>query len=524
MLLEAGGDPTILSRVPLLAPLVQFTRSDWKYFTEPEENTCRGYFENRCRVVRGKALGGTSQANYMIYSRGHPKDYNRWAEMGNDGWSYEEVLKYFIKSERSNMRRDINPKFHGTDGLQDTTFAPWKPTPLIEAYLESWKSLGYKKVDYNSDVQIGYSEMQTFTKNGERADTVTEFLAPFRNRTNLVVLKNSFVTKILIDENKKAYGVEYVRRGKNYKATASKEVILSAGSINSPQLLMLSGIGLQGELSKFGIPLVANLSVGRNYQEHVIYPGFIFKHKSLKSEILLNPLYFVQWLLTRTGPFTTSGGIPALAFTNTTDPNSDYPDAEYPLIMLSLPHAFFLVYPKPRYLLYFLKHALAPSFTLLLTPMKPKSRGYVKLRSNNPFDAPLITGNYLNHPDDMNTIVKMMQFAVKIMETESMKKIGVSIVKEKFPDCTEYEYGTHEYFVCAARYTATNYYHPCGTNKMGPKSDSEAVVDPKLQVYGVKNLRVADASIIPLLPNAHTHAVALMIGEKASDFIKEKWL
>lgn len=523
LLLEAGGDPTIMSRVPLIAPLLQFTQNDWKYFTEPEENTCRGYFENRCRVVRGKALGGSSQVNYMIYSRGHPRDYDGWARLGNDGWSFQEVLKYFIKSEGTVMKRDIDPEFHGRKGLQTTSFAQWTPNAVIKAFLKSWELLGFKKVDYNSDVQIGYSEMQTITKNGERADVVTEFLEPFRNRTNLVVLKNSHVTKILFGENKTAYGVEYVRRAKKYKATASKEVIVSAGAINSPQLLLLSGIGLAEDLKEFGIKQIANLSVGNNYHDHIIYPGAIYKHASLSS-LPLNPFEFFRWLFTRRGSWATSAGIPALAFTNVQNPGSDYPDAEYPIILFTLSQLFFLVYPKPIYLLYYIKHILSPSFTFLTTIMKPKSRGYVKLRSGDPFAQPLIKGNYLSHPDDMDTLVKMMEYSHKIVESEPMRRIGVQVVKEKLPDCTSYDYGTYEYFVCAARHTATNYYHPAGTCKMGPRNDSEAVVDPKLLVYGVKNLRVADASIIPFLPNCHTHAVALMIGEKASDLIKERWL
>lgn len=527
LLLEAGGNPTILTRVPLLAPLVQFTRNDWNYFTEPEEKVCNGFYKNRCPVVRGKALGGSSQANYMIYARGHPKDYDGWAELGNKGWSYEEVLKYFIKSERSHMEEDvarvIESKAHGKDGLQDTNYANWKPNPLIRAYLEAWKLLGFKEVDYNGHQQIGYSEMQTFTKNGERADVLTEFLKPFRNRTNLVVLKHSFVTKILIDGNKKAYGVEYTRRGKTYKARATKEVIVSAGSINTPKLLMLSGIGLKDELHQFGIPPIQNLSVGRNYHEHILYAGFIFKHKSLISSPL-NPLYFLQWLFTRSGSWTTSAGIPALGFTNTTDPNSDYPNAEIPIIMFSLAHVFFLIYPKPIYLLYFLKHALAPSFSILPTVMKPKSRGYVTLRSKDPFAHPIIKGNYLHHPDDLESLLEMMQMVLRLTDTEPMKKLGVKLVTEKYPGCKEHEYGTREYWVCAVKQTATNYYHPAGTCKMGPVGDSEAVVNPKLQVYGIENLRVADISIIPFLPNCHTHAVALMIGEKASDMIKEKWL
>lgn len=527
LLLEAGGNPTLLTRIPLLAPLVQFTRNNWMYFTEPEEKVCNGFYENRCPVVRGKALGGSSQANYVIYARGHRRDYDDWAELGNEGWSYEEVLKYFIKSERLHVEegvaRVIDDEAHGRNGLQDTGYANWQPNPLIKAFLEAWKVLGFKEIDYNSGQQIGYSEMQTFTKNGERADVLTEFLKPFRNRTNLVVLKHCFVTKILIDDNKTAYGVEYIKHGKSYKVKATKEVIVSAGSINSPKLLMLSGIGLKDELSQFGIPVVKNLSVGRNYHDHPLYPGFIFKHTSLKSSPL-NPLYFLQWLFTRTGSWTTSAGIPALGFTNTKDPNSDLPNAEIPIIMFSLAHVFFLVYPKPIYLLYFLKHALAPSFSFLPTVMRPKSRGYVTLRSRDPLAYPIIKGNYLHHPDDLETLLEMMQFVLNLTDTEPMKKIGVSLVTEKYPGCKEYEYGTREYWVCAVKHIGTNYYHPAGTCKMGPESDSEAVVNPKLQVYGIERLRVADTSIIPFLPNCHTNAVALMIGEKAADMIKEKWL
>lgn len=199
LLLEAGGTPTFLSRIPILASLTQYTRNNWNYFTEPQENACRGYLGNRCPVVRGKVLGGTSQLNYMIYSRGHPKDFDRWAEMGNEGWSYQEILKYFLKSERSHMKHNVIPKLHGKTGLQDTSFARWAPNRLIQAYMAAWKDFGYKQVDYNGVEQVGYSEIQTLTKNGERADALTEFLMPIRNRANLKILQNSFVLKILID-------------------------------------------------------------------------------------------------------------------------------------------------------------------------------------------------------------------------------------------------------------------------------------------------------------------------------------
>lgn len=458
----------------------------------------------------------------MIYSRGHPRDYDRWAEMGNEGWSYREVLKYFIKSERSNMKHNVDPKLHGTDGLQDTSFANWEPNRLTKAYLEAWNVLGYKQVDYNGFQQVGYSDMQTFTKNGERADVVTEFLISFHNRTNLKILKKSFATKILIDDNKKAYGIEYTHHKKKYIAIANKEIIISAGVINSPQLLMLSGIGLQEDLTEFGIPLIANLSVGRNLQEHPVYPGFIFKHKSLTSSPV-NPLYFLQWLFTRKGPWATSGGVPALAFMNTTDHKNEYPDTEYPFVLFSFGKSFIIEYPKLKYVFYFAKYALMPSFTILPSVMKPKSRGYVKLRSKDPFEHPIIVGNYFEHLDDLETMVSAIRYSLKIVESEPLKKLGVEVVKDKFPDCKEYEYNSHEYWVCAIRHVATSYYHPSGTCKMGQKTDSEAVVDPKLQVYGVENLRVVDTSIIPLLPNAHTHAVALMIAEKAYDMITEKW-
>lgn len=523
MLLEAAGDPVPLSRIPIAAAAMQFTRNNWNYFTEPQENACRGYIKNRCPVVRGKAFGGSSQVNYMIYSRGHPKDYDRWAEMGNEGWSYKEVLKYFMKSEKSHMKRNVEQQLHGTKGLQDTQFAQWEANPLVKEYLNAWKEMGYKEVDYNGHQQVGYSEMQTFTVNGERADVVLEFLKPIQNRTNLTILKKSFVTKILINDNKKAYGVEYVRRGKRFKATASKEVIISAGVINTPQLLMLSGIGLQDDLTQFGIPLIANLSVGKNLQEHVVYPGFIFKHKSLSSSPL-NPLYALQWFFTRKGPWTTSGGVPAVAFTNTTDPKNDYPDSEYPLVLFSFAKSIIIENPKLNYAWYFLKHFFTPSFTVLPAIMKPKSRGYIKLRSTNPFEHPAINPNYLKHPDDTETMIRMIKHILKVVESEPMRKLGVEVVREKLPDCKEYEYGSDEYWVCAVRHVATSYYHHSGSCKMGPKEDTEAVVDPKLQVYGVENLRVADTSIIPLLPNCHTHAVGLMIGEKASDMIKEKWI
>lgn len=260
LLIEAGGQESFIMDIPMLASFLQFTSANWKYRTKPSNTSCLGFRNSQCNYPRGKVMGGSSTINYMIYTRGHPKDYDNWAAAGNEGSSYREVMPYFLKSEDMaipGLAQDT--KHHSTGGYLTISHAPYR-TPLAEAFIESGLETGQNVVDYNTDTMIGFSFLQNTMKNGTRLSSSRAFLHPIRNRKNLHITKMSRATKIVIDpETKQAVSIQFIRRNKAYVIRARKEIIVSAGAINSPQLLMLSGIGPRQHLESLGIEVIQDL-------------------------------------------------------------------------------------------------------------------------------------------------------------------------------------------------------------------------------------------------------------------------
>lgn len=270
-----------------------------------------------CNWPKGRALGGTSVINYLLYQRGHKHDYDEWAELGNEGWDYNSVLPYFIKSERIGIDELKASKYRGTNGYLDVQHSPFR-TDLLTAFIETGSDMGYKENDPNGDSLIGFSQVQATMRNGKRCSAAKAYLAPIKDRPNLFISTKSRVTKILIDQsNKEAYAVEFVRNKIKYVVNATKEVILSAGTIASPQLLMLSGIGPKEDLEKFNITLVKDLRVGYNLQDHVGLSGLVFlvnKPITIVETHVQNPIDIFNYMVNGMGPFTSPGGAEGLAF------------------------------------------------------------------------------------------------------------------------------------------------------------------------------------------------------------------
>lgn len=342
------------------------------------------------------------------------------------------------------------------------------------------------------------------------------------------------VTKILIDPyTKVAFGVEFYRDGRRHTIRASKEVILSAGAVNSPKILMLSGIGPKHELHKHDIPVIQNLKVGTNLQDHIALGGLTFTINTQDS-IMLERVYSVgtltEYAMMGGGPLTVMGGVEGLAFVNTKYANAsdDFPDIEFHFVSGSthsdkgtqlkkvhgLTDEFYNTVFKP------IEGVDAWSvFPMLL---RPKSRGAIKLRSKNPFDLPVIYPNYFFDDFDMKTLIEGARIGVQLSQTPAFQSFGSKL--HEFPQCTRFKKLSDEYFECMIRLYSATIYHPVGTAKMGPSWDRDAVVDPQLRVYGIKGLRVIDASIMPNLVSGNTNAPVIMIGEKGSDLVKEFWL
>lgn len=376
--------------------------------------------------------------------------------------------------------------------------------------------MGLSEIDYNAKSGPGVVLLQATQEGGERVSTNRAFLSPVRNRRNLQVITGARVTKILINETSRtAIGVEYVLekdKSVTYKAFSAKEVILSAGAINSPQLLMLSGIGPKDTLEKLNINVHVDLKVGSNLQDHAGTTGvqYLFNN-SCEGDINRDNISYIH---TRRGPLSATGPLQVVAFTNSS--NATYPDIQYHIFPLVKPHS--PVVPGNNIMCYYDKIAF------LLTVLRPTSRGHVTLNNTDPFQQPLIFSNLLHTEEDVNITVEASKFVTRLRKTEAFRKVGTTLDTTPLAGCTDIKFGTDEYWRCTARHWVRTVFHPVGTCKMGPSTDPDAVVDATLKVHGVDKLRVADASIMPYIVSGNTNAPVIMIAEKCSDMIKRYWL
>ncbi|XP_022186318.2 glucose dehydrogenase [FAD, quinone] [Nilaparvata lugens] len=459
LLLEAGREENYLMDIPLVANMLQFSDANWKYKTIPSKNYCQGMVNHQCNIPRGKVMGGSSVLNYMIYTRGHRLDYDQWASAGNRGWGYDEVLHYFMKSEDMQIPGIMNDKEHHSRGGYLTITHPPFRTKLARAFVKAGVELGNDEVDYNGATQTGFSYLQVTMRNGSRWSTSRAFLHPISYRKNLHIKKRSQVTKILIDSNtKRAYGVEYIRNNRKYIVTARKEVILSAGAINSPQLLMVSGVGPAQHLKNLGINVIKDLPVGYNLQDHVALGGLTFlvnDTASLKIERILNdPNVLNNYIQYHQSWLSIPGGTEAIAFYDLQKPNDKdgHPDLELLFIAGTLTaeptlqknfgisdevmKAMFIGYEK------------RDGFMVFPMVMRPKSRGRVMLRDKNPLHSPLIDMGYFSNPEDLDILVGGVRKCQELVKTKAMKRLNAQILPTVIPGCSNIKYDSDEYWKC----------------------------------------------------------------------------
>ncbi|XP_075983703.1 glucose dehydrogenase [FAD, quinone]-like [Anticarsia gemmatalis] len=539
LLLEAGRPENFFTDVPGIAPFFQLTEYAWPYYMEPQPGVCLGMENQRCYWPRGKSVGGTSTINYMIYTRGRPEEWDRIEAAGNYGWSYREVLGYYMRSEHANLKGLEQSPYRGRNGEMNIEFVKFR-TPLLNAFLEAGRMLGTPTDDYNSPEQLAFGPVQTNIKFGRRLSAAKVFLRPNKRRTNLHVLPLATVTKVLIDKDTKtAFGVEYVRNRIRSSVRARREVILSAGPIASPQLLMLSGIGPKKHLKSHGIRVIQNLPVGRTLYDHITFPGLIFPLNV--TNVGLNEgrdgsiTNLLEWLQFGDNVVASPGGVEGIGYIKTpvSDPLDRIPDIELITLGGSLladggatsskavrrgmkittetfNAAFGSVDNKDAYSV----------FPMLL---HPRSVGYLELKDRNPFSHPRLYGNYLTHPLDVATFIASIRYIQALVATPAFQRFGATLHRAEYPSCRQLAFDSDEYWECAIRTLTATLHHQIATCRMGPVGDPLAVVDPELRVHGVNKLRVVDSSIIPRTVSAHTHAPAIMIGEKASDMIKATW-
>lgn len=472
--------------------------TDWRYRTQPDP----GIAGRSISWPRGRVLGGSSSINGLLYVRGQPQDFDGWAQLGCLGWSWEDVLPYFRRSE--SWRGANGTALRGREGplsVQDTRIS----RDVVDRWLDAAVQAGYKRTaDYNDYDQEGVGYFQLTMRGGRRCSSAVAYLNPARGRQNLKIFTNAQTERVLLEEGR-AVGVRAQINGQMADLRARCEVVLSAGAIGSPQILMLSGVGAGEELQPHGIDVRCELSgVGKNLQDHLqARPVYKTKLSSINTEInnpLKQAMIAAQYALTQRGPMTMAASL-GTGFLKT-DERLSTPDIQFHVQPFSAdspsegPHKF-------------------SAFTASVLQLRPESAGHLSLKSARMQDHPEIHPNYLATETDRKTIVKGIQVARKITQFEPLKS---QITEEYAPGreiAFEDEAGTLEW----AQKTAVTIYHPTGTCKMG--TDPDAVVDPRLRVHGVAGLRVADASIMPRITSGNTNAPAIMIGEKASDLILE---
>ena len=500
LLLEAGGwdrDPMI--HIPLgWGKILVELRHDWMYFCEPEANVGN----RRVECARGKIIGGSSSTNAMAYVRGNRGDYDRWATKGLHDWSYEKLLPYFRKTERW---EGGTSEWRGGDGPLNTQLCKYRDE-LIEAFSEASRTAGYPQTDdYNGAVQEGFGRLQMTIENGRRASTATAYLRPAMKRRNLQVITGALASRILIEAGR-ATGVEYRRGDATHVALAGREVLIASGVINSPQLLMLSGIGDKAELAAHGIGTVLDRpQVGKNLQDHVsvivMYrrklPGPFFR--MMRADRI--GLDFIKTYLTGRGfAADVPGGVVAFLKSDASRP---LPDVQ--ILFTAAPLAAWPYFPP-------FKQPFTDGFATRIVATQPQSRGSVKLASADPSAAPLIHQNFLSSPRDWESLRAGFRVARKLADQPVMQEF-IALEFLPGPKCqSDEEIDEH------IRKTSITVHHPAGTCRMGV--DADAVVDPQLRVRGINGLRVVDASVMPDLPCGNINAAVIMIAEKAADMIK----
>ena len=496
LLLEAGPvDHSPWIHLPIGYGKTMFHRTlNWGLQTEVEP----GMANRQIYWPRGRCLGGSSSINGLIYVRGQAADYDHWAALGNEGWGWKDVLPYFTRAEGNVRGKDA---FHGAEGPLRVSNIEARHE-LMEAIIAAGESLDIpRNDDFNGPTQEGIGYFQLTTHRGLRCSSATAYLRPVRNRKNLQILTDAQVTQLEFSQGR-ATGIRYRRHGQECRTAVTREIILAAGAVHSPQLLELSGIGNGDRLASLGIPLQHHLpGVGENLQDHLQVRLMYKVRKPITTNDDLRSLFGqtrigLQWLFKRSGPLAigiNQGGLFTKAL-----PESATPDVQFHFGTISADQAGAKPHPWS-------------GCTFSVCQLRPESRGNIHIRSNDPLAAPAIRPNYLEHESDCRTIVSGLKLGRKLARTDAL----TGLIGDEYRPGPDIE--TDDEWLAFARQYGATIFHPVGTCKMG--HDPDAVVDHRLRVHGLSGLRVADASIMPTLVSGNTNAPAIMIGEKAADLI-----
>ncbi|XP_075156915.1 glucose dehydrogenase [FAD, quinone]-like [Haematobia irritans] len=527
LVLEAGGDPPPESEIPILLFFVQHSNASYAYHTLANERSCKAWQNNQCHWPRGKAIGGSGAINAMLYVRGNRRDYDRWCAEGNEDWCYDQVLPYFQKSLQP-QGNTSHPKGHMTVNDFSSFYKH-----IVDLFLEGSHEMGIPKVDdFVEGNYIGYSQVKGTIQQGQRSSSGKGYLAKVKERSNLKVIKNAQVTKLNFNEKgDKVESVEFeLRKEHILKVNIGKEAILSAGAIDSPKILMLSGVGPKPILEPLHIPVKHHLPIGENLQDHVVAHIYIrIPASAVNPKTSLDQIY--EYIMHQRGPFSGIGSTSLTAFLKTNISNPEpYPDVEMHHITYPRGASLFLdLYlqnfeAKPEYKDFLLNQVenydLVDIYVLV---SHPKSRGSISLQSSSHKDEPLIDSGYFTEEDDIETVLRGIDYLQSLESTSAFVEKQAEIIHVPIEECDKFTFKSPEYWRCYIQYFSGTCFHQSGTVKMGALTDKTSCVDPYLKLKGVNNLRVVDASIMPYVTSGNTNAPTIMIAEKASDMIEDHW-
>ena len=529
LLLEAGQSEDFMTEIPSFNIYVQRGTQDWHFESTPQKYSFGAVSDRQLPIPRGRVLGGSSTLNYMIWARGNRQDYDSWDKVvGGDGlWSFEQVFPYFIRIEDFRVPGVTNNGWHGRGGPISVQFYK-QITPIVEAFLAAGREFGYPTADYTAGDEATFFPTLSNLRDGFRCSTSKGYLRGIdgQNR-NLDIILGALVTKVIIDKNNRAVGVMFDRDESSHTVYARKKIILSAGAIGTPHLLMLSGIGDCNHLDSVGITCRVNLpAVGQNLQDHLTCYGnnWLLDNAPIRPPptSFINPYQYWQLFRYGQGSLILSTDVDGIAFFRTKYANKSMPpdmQIQYSSYTLAsdggiAAYNAFNVRPDViarMYIPFFGREAFM--FPTLL--MNPKSRGTVKLRDSSPYSKPLIDFNFLSDPQDVRALIEGNRIVRAMAFTDGFRRLGVRDYP-KIVGCEHLEFDSDQYHECVVRTVTFTDFHPVGTCAMG------SCVDKKLRVKGVKNLRVADASVMPTITTGNTNAPSIMIGEKLADILQDK--
>ncbi|XP_053373287.1 glucose dehydrogenase [FAD, quinone]-like [Mercenaria mercenaria] len=515
LLLEAGEHFDYDQNIHIPSIAFNFLKSNnfaWNYKSETEKGIFLGLKDKR---------SGSSTINACMYARGSPFDFEEWVKKyGCKGWGYNDLLPYFKKAEDIQIPRLKMSKYHGSGGPIAVSNA--FSIPLANYFIKAGKERGYTESDYNGKSQTGFSRVQTNARFGVRSGTGLEYLGKRGKRTNLDISVNSLVTKIKTEE-KVATGVFFIKHGRKQFVKAKRDIIVSAGAFNSPQLLMLSGIGPKTHLQDLGIPVVQDVPVGQTFDDHIniAISANINQSVHLDKEKARGLWSTIEYTLLGTGPLTSLATAVGFLHIDKTKMGKERPD----IMIILLPTtdentlanynesvAEELIYP----------YINTPGSTAFVSLLHPRVTGSVQLRSTDPFDSPLLDTNHLSDKQDEDDLLAGIRMFEELISTDAMKSIGADISINQASFCSHYKFRSDDFWRCMIRHIAHNFYHSTSTCKMGMKGDPTAVVDLDLRIKGIKNLRVCDASVFPAVTSANTNAPTIAVAEKFADMLKKE--